>query len=674
MIGGGGGVSTVFAKPAWQAGQGVPADGKRDVPDVSLTAAVHDGYLIYEYEGGLLSAGGTSFSTPSFAGLMALVNQKAGGRQGLPNPVLYALASHQASGGANVFNEITTGNNSVPGVTGYSAGTGYDLATGLGSVDASVLVNHWSDCDTSLSVTASSGSLTINAGQSIQTTVTSLSGLNSVVTLSAAGAPAGVTATFSAATIASPGSGSVSLKIAAATATKPGSYMLTITGASAGQTATLSLPLIVGAPSFTLVPSKASLIVGLPSSTPVTITANAQTGFSAALTLSISGAPSGVTATLSSKSIAAPGTGGVTLTVAVATNATPGTYQLVVTGQGGGQTKTADVSLEIPTFSVTAPAGYYTTTAGGTVTFPVTVTPQPGFGSSIALKPRAGYLPSGITTSFAPATVSGSADSTSTVTMNVAKTIPNGAYPFFIDGTGGNITSGAYEWLLVGIRGSCTLAVYNSSYSSNSMSVTAGKSVTGEEVCLWPQGTFSGPLTVSFSGVPAGVTVQAAGPLMANGNFVNLTVGVAQSVLPGTYSMLIHASSTGGYSGSYPFSIVVTGDSFSLTGAASALTVPQGASASLSATSAHNGVFNSAVSLAWSGLPAGVTASLTKSSFAAPGDGTTVTTFAVSSSSTPGTYTVVLTATGGSTLGHGRLLSRWRLHLASLCPLLLPFR
>jgi subtilase family serine protease len=70
---------------------------------------VHDGYLIYEYEGGLLSAGGTSFSTPSFAGLMALVNQKAGGRQGLPNPVLYALASHQASGGANVFNELQPG-------------------------------------------------------------------------------------------------------------------------------------------------------------------------------------------------------------------------------------------------------------------------------------------------------------------------------------------------------------------------------------------------------------------------------------------------------------------------------------------------------------------------------------------------------------------------------------
>ncbi len=71
---GGGGASIAFAKPSWQTGPGVPADGVRDVPDVSLTAAGRDGYVIVQ-SGGLMAVGGTSASAPSFAGLMALIDQ-----------------------------------------------------------------------------------------------------------------------------------------------------------------------------------------------------------------------------------------------------------------------------------------------------------------------------------------------------------------------------------------------------------------------------------------------------------------------------------------------------------------------------------------------------------------------------------------------------------------------
>ena len=76
---------------------------------------------------------------------MALVLQNAGSRQGNANPAFYTLATQRASGGPAVFHDITGGNNSVPGVTGYSAGTGYDMTTGLGSVDAFLLVNSWSN-------------------------------------------------------------------------------------------------------------------------------------------------------------------------------------------------------------------------------------------------------------------------------------------------------------------------------------------------------------------------------------------------------------------------------------------------------------------------------------------------------------------------------------------------
>ena len=90
LLSGGGGVSTIYAKPNWQTAAGVPNDGKRDLPDISLSASVHDGYLICIYGGCsygnsyLIPFGGTSAASPAAAGIMALVNQKLGGqRQGL---------------------------------------------------------------------------------------------------------------------------------------------------------------------------------------------------------------------------------------------------------------------------------------------------------------------------------------------------------------------------------------------------------------------------------------------------------------------------------------------------------------------------------------------------------------------------------------------------------------
>jgi len=173
---GGGGASTIFTKPSWQAGvTGIPTDGARDIPDVALTAAGHDPYLIcFEAScvpnNGQISfaaVAGTSASTPSFAGIMALIDQKMSTlpapdnspRQGLANYVLYPLAAAENSNlsqckatnpPANtcVFNDVTVGNNEVPGEPGYpnapyNAGVGYDEASGLGSVNVTNLANAW---------------------------------------------------------------------------------------------------------------------------------------------------------------------------------------------------------------------------------------------------------------------------------------------------------------------------------------------------------------------------------------------------------------------------------------------------------------------------------------------------------------------------------------------------
>jgi hypothetical protein len=180
---GGGGVSTFFTKPSWQSGvSGIPADNARDLPDVSLTAAAHDPYLLCirgscvpNAQGQFSFAGvsGTSASAPAFAGIMALVGQKTFVRLGQPNYVLYRLAAAENLSQCNasnttslptstcVFNDVTVGNNAVPGESGfgtssakYQSGKGYDLATGLGSVNVTNLINQWNTVIFSPTMTA----------------------------------------------------------------------------------------------------------------------------------------------------------------------------------------------------------------------------------------------------------------------------------------------------------------------------------------------------------------------------------------------------------------------------------------------------------------------------------------------------------------------------------------
>ena len=151
----GGGSSVIYAKPVWQTGPGVPDDNARDLPDISLSAAGHDGYIVIS-SGSMGAVGGTSASAPSMAGIMALLNQYqvSKGFQQKPglgniNPQLYRLAQSAPS----AFHDITAGDNIVncaqgspdclTGSFGYQAGPGYDMATGLGSVDANNLATLW---------------------------------------------------------------------------------------------------------------------------------------------------------------------------------------------------------------------------------------------------------------------------------------------------------------------------------------------------------------------------------------------------------------------------------------------------------------------------------------------------------------------------------------------------
>jgi uncharacterized protein (TIGR03437 family) len=153
----GGGASVFFTRPSWQTGLGLPNDGARHVPDLSLAASSsHDGYAVYN-SGNISYFGGTSVAAPSMAGIVALLNHYlvSTGIQAKPglgniNPTLYRLA--QTTTG--VFHDIVDGDNTSPcasgtpqcvnGSAGNQAGAGYDSVTGLGSVDAYNLVHQWS--------------------------------------------------------------------------------------------------------------------------------------------------------------------------------------------------------------------------------------------------------------------------------------------------------------------------------------------------------------------------------------------------------------------------------------------------------------------------------------------------------------------------------------------------
>jgi hypothetical protein len=225
-----------YAKPSWQTGVGVPADGVRDIPDVSLFASAgfnKSFYIICQSDANpsgspncslttsttnnfhdFQGTGGTSASSPAFAGIMALVNQKTGQRQGNANYVLYALAAKPVA----AFHDITRGNIAVPcagtspncssttsGTNGvlfttiasvqtpaFTATAGYDMATGLGSVDAMNLVNHWSD----VAFSATSTTLSLNpttlmhgAPATVNITVTPNTAKGDVSLVAAAGTP-----------------------------------------------------------------------------------------------------------------------------------------------------------------------------------------------------------------------------------------------------------------------------------------------------------------------------------------------------------------------------------------------------------------------------------------------------------------------------------------------------
>ncbi|WP_058185204.1 Ig-like domain repeat protein [Terracidiphilus gabretensis] len=394
-----------YAKPSWQTGAGVPSDGVRDLPDISLFASngfdgaawlvCTDGTFTQNgvtyttncetQSGGGFSFtgyGGTSTSAPAFAGILALVQQKTGSRLGQAAKNLYGL--YNGPNASAVFHDTTTGNISVPCnsgtpncskntagyyfLTGYNTTTGYDLATGLGSVNVTNLVNYWGAATgtnkATVSVTPGSSSITTSQSLTVTGSVTGTAGTSTgTVTLTSG------TYTSTAATLN--GSGNYSITVPAGSLIA-GTDTLTVSYSGdsnyATATGTGSVTVAKATPALTVSPAS-TVVTGAITNLSVTITVNGgsvtPTG---TVTLSATGGYSGSPCTLAA--------GACTFSVPVS-SLPQGTVTLTSSYSGDSlfnstsNTATITVNIYQPKISFTLPSNVTTTS---TLQIPVTVT------------------------------------------------------------------------------------------------------------------------------------------------------------------------------------------------------------------------------------------------------------------------------------------------------------
>jgi len=484
-VGGSGGASAVYTKPAYQsfisAAHGMPADGARDLPDVSLFSSAgfnKSFYVVCEADAvsspscagttfNFLAVGGTSAATPSFAGIMALVNQK-NGRQGNANFVLYKLAQMQYAAGTAcnsvaspppntscTFNDVTTGTIAMPctkgslncnptvgpdtiGVlSGFSATSGYDLATGLGSVNAQNLVNNWTTGATAFtpsSVTLSLSPTTgITAGQSVNVniTVTPSTATGTVALVSNAATGDGVDGfalgsggkVSSTTTQLTGGTYQVTARysgdgtFAPSVSTPPG---VTVTVGKASSATTASVLVSVGGGNFANFTSGAAPVTLFLQSS-INPTSTNTPPLTPTGTVNFVDTVNGVPTTVASNVLI--NQAAEAFTASGISTFGPGTHSIVAT-YSGDPSFTTSTSAPV-TFTITGTLGTFTVAStaltlssatGAAAGSTITVTPSGGFTGNVVV--TASTLPSGVTCPSSPLTISVTGTTAVTGTLN----------------------------------------------------------------------------------------------------------------------------------------------------------------------------------------------------------------------------------------------------------------
>lgn len=347
--GSGGGFDTSYPIPSWQEGVSMTANmgsiKYRNIPDVAL---VGDSQIFNIIAGHNATGGGTSFSSPLWAGFVALANQQAAANQkppvGFLNPTIYALG--QGSHYNSDFHDIVVGNNTNTASPNlYYAVPGYDLTTGWGTIAGQNLINDLAGGSLGspgFSLSVAPYQVTVMPGGSGSTAVAVIpyGGLTGTVNLAISGLPAGVTASFSPQSTVS----NSTLTLTVPSSASAGVYLGTITASSGSLTQTITMALAVPAPvtpDFTISATPSILSV-LPGASVKSVIAIAPVGsFSGTVALSVSGAPQGVAASFSPSTTVTPST----LTLSAGSQVTPGIYVITIAAASGTLNHTSTIGF-----------------------------------------------------------------------------------------------------------------------------------------------------------------------------------------------------------------------------------------------------------------------------------------------------------------------------------------
>ncbi|MGO4209965.1 SMP-30/gluconolactonase/LRE family protein [Terriglobus sp. 2YAB30_2] len=483
---------------------------------------------------------------------------------------------------------VAVGNDvdSMYGIRAYQASNGDYLVSKDNYNNNSIIIHRMTvgtpTPDFSISDTPSSQTVTQGNSTTYTTTVSALNGFTDTVNLSVSGLPTGATASFSPTSVS--GSGSSTLSVTTATTTPAGTYTLTITGTNGTLTHTGTVTLIVQGPSnFSISATPSSQTVTQGNSTTYTTSISAVNGFTGTTSLSVSGLPTGATASFSPTSVA--GSGSSTLTVSTATTTPVGTYTLTITGTSGSLTHSATVTLVVQgpaDFSISATPSSQTVTQGNGTTYTTTIGALNGFTDTVSLSVSG--LPTGATGGFSPTSVAGSGSST--LTVSTATTTPAGTYTLTITGADGSLSHSATVTLVVNTAtgglptgwtdqdiGGVSIAG-SASYSSGTYTVNgSGSSISGTadqfNYAYQTAGTSYTitarvvSMTNTNSGAQAGVMIRetlATGSTMAN---INVTPGNGVTwVTRTTTGSATSGSRTAGLAAPYWVRVVRNGSTF----------------------------------------------------------------------------------------------------------------
>ncbi len=401
-----------------------------------------------------------------------------------------------------------------------------------------------------------------------------------------------------------------------------------------------------GTPDYTVAASPASHSVVQGSSTSYTVTVTPSGAFTGTVSFSVSGLPAGAAATFNPTSV--PGSGTSTMSVTTSSTTPTGSYPLTIAGTSGTLTHTASVTLVVtapvtPNFSLSASPASQSVVQGASTSYTVTITPSGGFTGSVTLS--ASGLPAGAAASFAP----NPATSTSTMSVTTSSTTPTGSYPLTITGTSGTLSHTASVTLIVTAAATPNFTL---SASPSSQTVTQGAS-TSYTVTITPSGGFTGSVTFSASGLPAGATASfAPNPATSTSS---MTVTTATTTPAGSYPLTITGVS-GTLSHTASVTLVVTAagaGNFSLSATPASQSIPAGASTTYTINVTRTGGFTGGVTLSATGVPAGATATFSPN----PATGASSTLTVATSGTTPvNTFTITVTGTSG-TLSHTTTVS-----------------